>query len=183
MVLEDINKDIEILKLETKIESQVAKELDETQKEFVLREKVRVIKEELGEAFDKDFETDLLRERIDKLKCGDKVRKRLNLELARYNSTNPNSPELGIIRTYIDWLLTLPWEKSTKDEEDLNKVKESLDKNHYALDSVKDRVIEYLAVKQNKNTLRSPIFCLVGPPGVGKTTLLKALLKVLEENS
>lgn len=179
MIIEDINRDIEILKLEEKIESTVAKELDETQKEFVLREKIRVIKEELGEAYDKDEETDELKQRIEKLNCPDKVKKRLTQELKRYNSTNPNSPELGIIRTYIDWLLDLPWDKLTKDENDLNKVKKALDKNHYALENVKERVIEYLAVKKNKNTLRSPIICLVGPPGVGKTTFAQSIAKSL----
>lgn len=179
MIIEDINRDIEILKLEEKIESTVAKELDETQKEFVLREKIRVIKEELGEAYDKDEETDELKERIKKLKCPAKVKKRLNQELKRYNSTNPNSPELGIIRTYIDWLLELPWDKLTKDENNLDKVKKALDKNHYALENVKERIIEYLAVKKNKNTLRSPIICLVGPPGVGKTTFAQSIAKSL----
>lgn len=179
MIIEDINKDIEILKLEEKIESTVAKELDETQKEFVLREKIRVIKEELGEGFDKDEELEGLKKKIDKLKCPAKVKTRLNNELKRYNAINPNSPELGIVRTYIDWLLELPWEKITKDEADLNKVKENLDANHYALENVKERIIEYLAVKQNKNGLRSPIICLVGPPGVGKTTFAQSIAKSL----
>lgn len=179
MIIEDISKDIEILKLEEKIEATVAKELDETQKEFVLREKIRVIKEELGEAYDKDEETDELKLKIDKLKCPPKVKKRLTIELKRYNTTNPNSPELGIIRTYIDWLIDLPWDKITKDEDDLNKVKALLDKNHYALENVKERIIEYLAVKKNKNTLRSPIICLVGPPGVGKTTFAQSIAKSL----
>jgi len=180
MILDDINRDIEILKLEHKIEEEVTKQLDESQKEFVLREKIRVIKEELGDTNDKDTEIDSLREKIEELSCPEKVRKRLNTELNRYASSNPNSPEVGIIRTYIDWLLKLPWNKSTKDNYDLTKVKNILDSSHQGLDTVKERILEYLAVKQNTNNLRSPIICLVGPPGVGKTSLAKSIAESLK---
>ena len=183
MILDDINRDIEILKLEHKIEEEVTKQLDESQKEFVLREKIRVIKEELGDVNDKDSEIDNLREKINSLTCPEKVRKRLNSELNRYANSNPNSPEVGIIRTYIDWLLKLPWGKSTKDNNDLTKVKEILDNTHHGLDSVKERILEYLAVKQNTNNLRSPIICLVGPPGVGKTSLAKSIAESLKRKS
>lgn len=183
MILDDINRDIEILKLEHQIEEEVTKQLDESQKEFVLREKIRVIKEELGDVNDKDSEIDNLREKVNTLSCPDKVRKRLNNELNRYANSNPNSPEVGIIRTYIDWLLKLPWGKSTKDNNDLTKVKEILDNTHHGLDSVKERILEYLAVKQNTNSLRSPIICLVGPPGVGKTSLAKSIAESLKRKS
>lgn len=183
MILDDINRDIEILKLEHKIEEEVTKQLDESQKEFVLREKIRVIKEELGDVNDKDSEIDNLREKINSLSCPEKVRKRLNNELNRYANSNPNSPEVGIIRTYIDWLLKLPWGKSTKDNNDLTKVKNILDSSHNGLDSVKERILEYLAVKQNTNNLRSPIICLVGPPGVGKTSLAKSIAESLKRKS
>ena len=179
MILDDINRDMEIIKLEKQIEEQVTKQLDESQREFVLREKIKVIKEELGDVNDKDSEVDSLKSEIEALECPKKVRKRLMNELGRYSSLNPNSPELGIIRTYIDWLLKLPWSKYTKDNNNLNKVKATLDSNHYALDSVKERILEYLAVKQNTNNLRSPIICLVGPPGVGKTTLAKSIAESL----
>ena len=179
MILDDINRDMEIIKLEKQIEEEVTKQLDESQKEFVLREKIRVIKEELGDINDKDSEIDSLRSDIEALECPKKVRKRLLNELNRYSSLNPNSPELGIIRTYIDWLIKLPWNKFTKDNNNLNKVKTILDSTHYALNSVKERILEYLAVKQNTNNLRSPIICLVGPPGVGKTTLAKSIAESL----
>lgn len=179
MILDDINRDMEIIKLEKQIEEEVTKQLDESQREFVLREKIKVIKEELGDINDKDSEIDNLRSEIESLGCPKKVKKRLLNELGRYQSLNPNSPELGIIRTYIDWLLKLPWSKTTKDNNNLNKVKNILDSSHYALDSVKERILEYLAVKQNTNNLRSPIICLVGPPGVGKTTLAKSIAESL----
>jgi ATP-dependent Lon protease len=179
MILDDINRDMEIIKLEKQIEEEVTKQLDESQKEFVLREKIKVIKEELGESNDKDSEVDSLKEEIESLNCPKKVKKRLLNEVGRYSSLNPNSPELGIIRTYIDWLLKLPWSKTTKDNNDLAKVKTILDNSHFALESVKERILEYLAVKHNTNNLRSPIICLVGPPGVGKTTLAKSIAESL----
>lgn len=177
MILDDINSDIEILKLEQEIESSVATNLEESQKEYVLREKIKVIKKELGE--ESQSEGEILREKIDSLECPKKVKDKLFLELNKYEMANSISPETGMIRNYIDWILSLPWSKTTDDRKDLKKVREILDSSHYGLDNVKDRVIEYLAVKQNTNNSRSPIICLVGPPGVGKTTFAKNIAKSL----
>lgn len=182
MILDDINRDMEVIKLEKQIETSVNKHLEESQKEFVLREKIKVIKEELGDVNDKDDEVEKLKLKAKKLKCPSKIKERLNHEIQRYEYGNINSPESGMIRTYIDWLLKLPWNNYTKDEKDLKKVKEELDKSHYGLDKVKDRIIEYLAVKQMHNSLRSPIICLVGPPGVGKTTLAKSIAKSIKRS-
>ena len=177
MILDDINSDIEILKLEQDIESTVANGLEESQKEFVLREKIKAIKKELGEEAQSEIE--MLHDKIDSLDCPKKVKEKLNVELNKYEMSNSMSPETGMIRTYIDWLLNLPWSKTTEDRKDLKKVREILDSTHYGLENVKDRVIEYLAVKQKTDNLRSPIICLVGPPGVGKTTFAKNVAKSL----
>ena len=177
MILDDINSDIEILKLEQNIDEKVQTSIDESQKEFVLKEKIKAIREELGE--EEENEIEVLKEKINKLDCPPKVKEKLLVELNRYSISNYSSPETGMIRTYIDWLLNLPWKKVTEDRKDLNKVREILDSTHYGLDTVKDRVIEYLAVKENTNNLKSPIICLVGPPGVGKTTFAKNIAKGL----
>ncbi len=177
MILDDINSDIEILKLEQDIELSVANGLEESQKEFVLREKIKAIKKELGE--EAQSEVEMLRDKVNALDCPKKVKEKLNVELNKYEMSNSMSPETGMIRTYIDWLLKLPWTKMTEDRKDLKKVREILDSTHYGLENVKDRVIEYLAVKQKTDNLRSPIICLVGPPGVGKTTFAKNVAKSL----
>ena len=166
-----MNEDLQLVALEQKIESEVEKDLNETQKEYFLREKIKAMQRELGETNSKDDEVVRLRKKVAKLKCNAKVKEKINRELARYEAINSNSPELGMIREYLDWLLNLPWNNYTKDNEDLSKVKAILDSSHYALDEVKTRIIEYLAVKQNTKNSRSPILCLVGPPGVGKTSL------------
>ena len=177
MILDDINRDIEVMKLEEEIEREVTKKMDESQKEYVLREKIKAIKEELGDINDKDTDIDLLKDKIRKLNCPKKIREKLEYEISRYEMCSSLSPEVGIIRNYIDWLINLPWDNFTKDEANLVKVKKYLDSTHSGLDKAKERIIEYLAVKQKTNNLKSPILCFVGPPGVGKTTLAKSIAK------
>ena len=177
MILDDINRDIEVMKLEEEIEREVTKKMDESQKEYVLREKIKAIKEELGDINDKDTDIDLLKDKIRKLNCPKKIREKLEYEISRYEMCSSLSPEVGIIRNYIDWLINLPWDNFTKDETNLMKVKKYLDSTHSGLDKAKERIIEYLAVKQKTNNLKSPILCFVGPPGVGKTTFAKSIAK------
>lgn len=183
LLIEDMSRDLKFVELEQKIESQVEKELDDSQKEYFLREKIKLMQKELGESNNKDIEIERLSKKISRLKCSSKVRGKIKRELDRYDSLNSHSPELGMVREYLDWMINLPWNCYTKDTDDLVKVKNILDSSHYALEEVKDRILEYLAVKQNTNNLRSPIICLVGPPGVGKTSLALSIAKSLNRKS
>ncbi len=171
LIMEDMALDIKFIELEKSIDSEVDKNMNEAQKEFYLREKVKVIQKELGDVKSKDNEVEFFRKKLKKLKCSNIVKEKIKYELDRYDTLNSNSMELGMLRDYLDWMFNIPWSKFTKDCNDIKIVNESLNKTHYALSDVKLRIIEYLAVKQNTNNLRSPILCLVGPPGVGKTTL------------
>lgn len=171
IIVEDMNEEVKFLELEQKIESEVEQEIEESQKEYFLREKLRAIKRELGDINSKEDEVESLKKKLTKLKCNYKVKEKIKSEISRYEAISSHSPELGMIRDYLDWMLHLPWNVYTKDTNDLSKVENILNTSHHALEEVKSRILEYLAVKQNTNNLRSPILCLVGPPGVGKTSL------------
>lgn len=182
MLLQDIKDELEIIELENKIDLDLRKSLEDNQKEYFLREKIRLIKEELGDINSKDAEIEELRTKISELKCPNKIKERLNLELNRYQSMAPNSPEYSMLRNYIDTLITLPFGNYTKDNTNLRKSKQILDSSHYGLDKVKERILEFLAVKQMSKNLTSPILCFVGPPGIGKTTLASSIAKSLDRN-
>lgn len=177
MILEDIYHDEKLYEIEKSLDSKIKKEMDHSQKEYLLREKIKMIKEELGDVSLKDNEILSLKERLNDLVCSEEVKKRIKFEIKRYENIPIMSPEIGVIRNYIDWLLDLPWNKYTVDQLDLNSVKKELDKTHYGIKNVKMRIIEYLAVKKQTNGLNSPIICLVGPPGVGKTSFAYSVAK------
>ncbi len=175
MNLEDIQKELDVFEIEKKLDSKLKAEMDKTQTEFILREKIKLIKEELGDISSKDDEIEEIRKKIKKLRCPKNIIKKLERELNKYESTPSASPEIGIVRNYIDVLINLPWNTYTKDNSDLKKVKQVLDGSHYGLEDIKERIVEYLAVKKRSVSNRAPIICLVGPPGVGKTSLAKSV--------
>jgi len=182
MLLQDIKDELEIIELENKIDLDLRKSLEDNQKEYFLREKIRLIKEELGDINSKDAEIEELKTKISELRCPNKIKERLNLELNRYQSMAPNSPEYSMLRNYIDTLVSLPFGNYTRDNTNLRKSKQILDSSHYGLDKVKERILEFLAVKQMSKNLTSPILCFVGPPGIGKTTLASSIAKSLDRN-
>ncbi|MBR3161952.1 MAG: endopeptidase La [Bacilli bacterium] len=175
----ELQREIETVALENEIELNLKEKIDESQREFLLREKIRMIREELGEVSIKDNETQELKKRIDEKKMPDKIRVRLNEELDRYSFSSQASAELSVIRNYIDWLLSLPWLDETRTNYKVEKVMEALDETHYGLDDVKYRIVSFVAVMEHTNNLSSPILCLIGPPGVGKTTLAKSIAESL----
>ena len=182
MILEDIYREEEMFKIEKEIDAKVKKDLDAGQKEYILREKIKAIQEELGDVAYKDVELDELREKIALFDGPNNIKDRLKSELRKLTFVSFSSPEVGTIRNYIDWLLSIPWNKETIDNFDLKDARIKLDRTHYGLDDVKKRVIEYLAVKQKTNDLKSPIICLVGPPGVGKTSFAYSIAEAINRN-
>lgn len=181
-ILTDIVQELELFEIEKKIDTKVKQQLDMSQKEFLLREKIKFLKEEIGDTSTKEKELIELTNRVMELKASDEIKERLQAEIKRYESLNQMSPEINIVRTYIDWLLELPWETMTIDNDDLIDVRMKLDATHNGLESVKTRIIEYLAVKQMTASLKSPILCLVGPPGVGKTSLAFSIAHAMHRN-
>ena len=181
-LLSDIYNESEMFEIEKDIDQKVRHNLDDSQKEFILREKIKVIKEELGETSSKDDEIIQIEEKIQKLNLNNSVKERLNIEIKKYSFLPISSPEIGIVKNYIDWILELPWNNYTEDQKNLSIVRKKLDESHYGLNEIKTRIIEYLAVSQMTKSLKSPIICLVGPPGVGKTSLAYSISKAINRN-
>ena len=171
-----INEQIEVVKIEKSIGKKVKSRLDKSNKEYFLREQMKVIQEELGEDEEKN-ELDEYAEKIKKCKMPKAIREKAEYELKKLKSAY--SSDANNIRTYLDWVVALPWNKSTKDSFDLKKAEEVLDSEHYGLEEVKERILEYLAVKQYTKSLKGPILCLVGPPGVGKSSIAQSVAKAL----
>ena len=180
LLIEDLHKEIETVKLENSIESKLRDRLDEEQKNYILKEKIKLIKEEIGELDIKEGDIKKLKDKINKMDAPSYIIDRLNEEISRYELMPATSAEIGIIRNYIDWLINLPWNTSTIDNKDIKDIKNKLDKSHYGLSKIKNRILEYIASKSKSDDLNSPIICLVGPSGVGKTTLAKSIANVLD---
>lgn len=180
-ILEDLRKQKYFNELELKIDEEVKRSINESQKEYYLREKMRAIQDELGDKAKKESDIDLLREQIKKANMPKTVEEKALNELNRYTSTPSTSPEAGIIRSYLDFLIALPWNIQSVDSDDIVLAKRILDEDHYGLDKVKDRILEYLAVKIMTKKNPQAILCLVGPPGVGKTSLAKSIARALNK--
>ena len=178
-LIKEIAIESAVIDLEGKIDNEIKKNFDDEQKEYILKEKIKVIRDELGEINTKDDDVSKLRDRLNNTKLPELVRIKLNNELDRYSATSEMSPDAGVIRNYIEYLLTVPWYKQTKDEKDLRRIEKKLNSSHYGMDSAKERIIEYIAVKLMNPDIQSPILCLVGPPGVGKTTFSESISESL----
>jgi ATP-dependent Lon protease len=179
-VLVILNRELEVAELGSKIQNQVQSEMESTQREYFLRQQLKAIQEELGEADPEQAEITELRNRANEVTLSEEARKAVDRELARLDKLPAASAEYGVIRTYVEWIISLPWDKETQDNLDLVKARKVLDADHYDLDKVKDRIIEYLAVsKLKEGDLSGPILCFVGPPGVGKTSLGQSIAKTL----
>jgi len=172
-------RQVEILELKGKIQSEVKSEMDKTQREYILREQLKAIQRELGEDDPQQAEIHELREKVESSGMPEEVRARALKEVDRMSRIPSASPEVGVIRTYVDWLVGLPWTTSTTDNLDIKEAAKILEADHYGLEKVKERILEYLAVRALADTIRSPILCFVGPPGVGKTSLGKSIARAM----
>jgi ATP-dependent Lon protease len=182
MLLQDMEKEKKMSEVEKKINETVKERIDQGQKDYYLREKMHAIREELGDVVEQDKDADNIRKRLEENPYPESIKQKVKDELVRYEMLPQASGETGVIKTYIDWLMDLPWWQTTTDNEDLNSVQAILDEDHYGLEKVKERIMEYLAVKQMTNSLKAPIICLAGPPGVGKTSLAKSIARALGRN-
>jgi ATP-dependent Lon protease len=174
-----LEREVEMSELGSKIQSQVASEIDKGQREFFLRQQLKAIQDELGEGDDQQAEVNELRQLIDEKRLPEHALKAAERELGRLEKLPPIAAEYGVIRTYLDWILTLPWSEVTDDNLDLEHAQGILDEDHFDLEKVKERIIEYLAVSKLKDDLSGPILCFVGPPGVGKTSLGQSIARAL----
>lgn len=181
-VVEIIHNEKEVLNLEKKIGQRVKRSMERTQKEYYLREQMKAIQKELGDKEGKTGEISELTEKIEKAGMPDHVKETALKELDRYEKVPSTSAESAVIRNYIDWLVALPWSKATDDDLNIKKAENILNEDHYGLEKVKERVLEYLAVQKLTNSLKGPILCLAGPPGVGKTSLARSIAKSLNRN-
>ena len=175
-----LNRELEVVELGSKIQSQVQSEMEKGQREYFLRQQLKAIQEELGEGDPEQADANELRERLDALELPEAVRKAADRELARLQRLPAAAAEYGVIRTYLDWLATLPWGVTTPDVLDLDRARQILDEDHYDLEKVKERIVEHLAVSKLRNDASGQILCFVGPPGVGKTSLGQSIARTLE---
>ncbi|XAM50254.1 Lon protease 1 [Terrisporobacter vanillatitrophus] len=172
-------EEIDILKIEKKITLRVKKQMNKVQKEYYLREQLKAIQKELGEDEDLTSEVEEYKEKLKKIKAPKETKEKIEKEINKFSRTSLGSPDSSVSRTYLDTIFSLPWNKETRDKLDLKNAREILDEQHYGLEKVKDRILEYLAIRKLSKSLKGPIVCLVGPPGVGKTSIAKSIAEAL----
>ena len=180
LVASSIESEKVIGEIEETINRKVRESIDENQREYYLREKLKAIKEELGDTVPKEDDAESIREELENNPYPQYVREKIEEELRRFETMPAASSEANVVRTYIDWMLKVPWYQETKDVENIQKVEDVLNTDHYGLEKVKERIVEHLAVKQMTQNLKAPIICLAGPPGVGKTSLAKSIARALD---
>ncbi|NOX21434.1 MAG: endopeptidase La [Nitrospirae bacterium] len=178
-VSEILSREIELLLVQQKIQTEAKGEIDKTQREYFLREQLKAIQRELGEIDERTEEINEFKKKIEQAKMPEKVRKEAEKQLKRLEKMHPDSAEAATVRTYLDWLVELPWSKSTKDNLNIKKAQKVLDEDHYDLEKVKERILEYLSVRKLKTKMKGPILCFIGPPGVGKTSLGRSIARSL----
>ncbi len=174
-----LTKEIELLDVQSKISTEAKGEMDKLQKQYFLRQQIKAIQKELGEGSEIQEEIKGYKKKLRRLKLSDEVRQELEKQISRLSQMHPESAETAVVRNYLDWMFALPWNKRTADNLDLRNVKKILDEDHYGLDRVKERVLEYLGVKTLSKKIKGPILCFVGPPGVGKTSLGRSIARAL----
>jgi ATP-dependent Lon protease len=174
-----LNREIELLTMQQEINTHAREEIDKSQREYFLRQQLKAIQSELGEGNDLAEEVEALREKARKAKMPKKVQEEVERQISKLERMHPDSAETATVRNYLEWMVNLPWSVQTKDNLDLKKAQEILDEDHYGLETIKERIVEYLAVRKLKKKMRGPILCFVGPPGVGKTSLGRSIARAL----
>lgn len=174
-----LSREVELLLVQQKIQTEARGEIDKTQREYFLREQLKAIQKELGEIDERTEEIKEFRKKIEEAKMPEKVMKEAEKQLRRLEKMHPDSAEAATVRTYLEWMVELPWSKSTKDNLDIRAAEKVLNKDHYDLEKVKERILEYLSVRKLKEKMKGPILCFIGPPGVGKTSLGKSIARAL----
>src|ERR671931_1528622 len=182
LLSEVLARELELISIGSRIQSQVQSEMERGQREYFLRQQLKAIQEELGEVDEQQAEAAELREQVEQAGLPDYARKQAERELGRFERLPPQSAEHGVIRSYLEWLASLPWSKSTTDNLDLKHAREVLDRDHYDIERVKDRILEFLAVRKLNPEARSSIVVFVGPPGVGKTSLGRSIASAMERS-
>ena len=179
LVNEFLNKELKVSTMQAKIQSEAREEMDRSQREYFLREQMRAIKRELGDIDERSEEVAEFREKIARARMPQEAQREAQKQLNRLEQMHPDAAEATLIRTYLDWLVEIPWAKSTRDRLDIKTAKKALDEDHYDLEKVKERILEYLAVRKLNKKMKGPILCFVGPPGVGKTSLGQSIARAL----